>query len=55
MDSIDRRFLVAGGMWTTEDVDCVSPVPAGARVQIVAVDGLKLKVRRVVEDPLKPE
>jgi membrane-bound serine protease (ClpP class) len=38
---------VAGDMWTAEDVACVGPVPEGSRVEIVAVEGLKLKVRRV--------
>jgi membrane-bound serine protease (ClpP class) len=38
---------VAGEMWGAEDVECVGPVPEGTRVEVVAVDGLRLKVRRL--------
>jgi membrane-bound serine protease (ClpP class) len=37
----------AGEMWSAEDVDGQGPIPEGSRVEVVELDGLKLKVRRV--------
>ena len=38
---------LAGELWTAESVEADQPIEEGARVEVVAVEGLRLKVRKV--------
>ncbi len=38
---------LAGELWTAETIDPLDSIPEGARVEVVAVEGLRLKVRKV--------
>ena len=38
---------LAGELWTAESIDPAGAIPEGARVEVVSVEGLRLKVRRI--------
>lgn len=44
------QVQVASELWTAELAESSQPIPVGARVEVVAVQGLRLKVRAIPEE-----